>query len=312
MRQPARADGNVTAEPDDPDYQSRIAATLANAVLAVARGGPPTVIPRYQKILFAVLLVAALAMGGVLWHLRQRAHQRLLSGEDSAPTRAPEVAPAEQATLVVANDTDGSLLTQERSLPLPADAGARARVVLGKLLDLYADPGASTSCFRRSRRHRTGLSAARARTRGPPESRCRTRGRQPYRDFAASHPSGLETETLTVLSICATLRANLPQITEVRFLVDGQQRANLAGHADLTRTYLTADAVPTGGASPVSNNAVSANPPRIGVFDSGFGGLTVLRALVSRLPHAQLCLHRRYGPPALRLKIAPHHRALCG
>ena len=27
--------------------------------------------------------------------------------------------------------------------------------------------------------------------------------------------------------------------------------------------------------------------PRIGVFDSGFGGLTVLRALVSRLPHAQ-------------------------
>ncbi|MGB6191814.1 MAG: GerMN domain-containing protein, partial [Terracidiphilus sp.] len=68
-------------------------------------------------------------------------------------------------------------------------------------------------------------------------------------DFAASHPSGLETETLTVLSICATLRANLPQITEVSFLVDGQQRPNLAGHADLTRTYLTADAVPTGGAA---------------------------------------------------------------
>ncbi len=32
---PARAaDGSVTAEPDDPEYQSRIAATLANAVLA--------------------------------------------------------------------------------------------------------------------------------------------------------------------------------------------------------------------------------------------------------------------------------------
>jgi N-acetylmuramoyl-L-alanine amidase len=31
---PARGpEGNVTAEPDDPDYQSRIAATLANAVL---------------------------------------------------------------------------------------------------------------------------------------------------------------------------------------------------------------------------------------------------------------------------------------
>jgi len=28
-------------------------------------------------------------------------------------------------------------------------------------------------------------------------------------------------------------------VTEVRFLVDGQQRPTLAGHADLTRTYLT-------------------------------------------------------------------------
>ena len=46
--------------------------------------------------------------------------------------------------------------------------------------------------------------------------------------FAASHPSGLETETLTILSICATLHANLPRVTEVRFLVDGQ-RARHAG-----------------------------------------------------------------------------------
>jgi hypothetical protein len=68
--------------------------------------------------------------------------------------------------------------------------------------------------------------------------------------FAAGHPSGLETETLTVLSICGTLRANLPHVTQVRFLIDGQQRPNLAGHADLTRTYLTADAVPTGGTNP--------------------------------------------------------------
>ena len=57
--------------------------------------------------------------------------------------------------------------------------------------------------------------------------------------FVAGHPSGLETESLTVLSICSTLNANLPRVTQVRFLVDGQPRATLAGHADLTRTYLT-------------------------------------------------------------------------
>jgi hypothetical protein len=66
--------------------------------------------------------------------------------------------------------------------------------------------------------------------------------------FAAGHPSGLETETLTILSICTTLSANLPRVTEVRFLVGGQTRATLAGHADLTRTYLTADTAPTEGA----------------------------------------------------------------
>jgi hypothetical protein len=60
--------------------------------------------------------------------------------------------------------------------------------------------------------------------------------------FAASHPSGIAEENLTILSICGTLHANLPRVTQVRFLVDGQSRATLAGHADLTRAYLTTDA----------------------------------------------------------------------
>ena len=95
-------------------------------------------IPRYQKILFSVLLLASFVMGVVLWQLRDRAHQRLIAGEDSAPTHAPVIAPAEQATLLVANDADNTLVAQAHSLPLPADSGARARAVLGKLLDLYS------------------------------------------------------------------------------------------------------------------------------------------------------------------------------
>jgi hypothetical protein len=205
------------------------------------------VIPRYQKILFVVLLVAALGMSGELWHLRQRAHQRLLAGEDSAPTKAPEVAPNVQATLVVANDADGSLLVQQRALPLPADSGARARVVLGNLLDLYAEPNAAHPV--------SGGAAGIAQVfllpapgpRDPQDPDAELAVVDLTGNFVASHPSGLETETLTVLSICATLRANLPNVTQVRFLVDGQPRPNLAGHADLTRTYLTADAVPAAG-----------------------------------------------------------------
>jgi hypothetical protein len=205
------------------------------------------VIPRYQKILLALLLIASLGMGFKLWQLRDRAHKRLLAGETTAPTQAPQVAPAEQATLVAANDLDNSLLPQMHSLPLPADPGARARAVLGKLLDLYAAtdsthpvpggaasvaqvfllpvPGAEASADQLAVVNLTGT-------------------------FAASHPSGLETESLTVLSICATIRANLPNVSEVRFLVDGQPRPTLAGHADLTRTYLTAEVTPAEGNKP--------------------------------------------------------------
>ena len=46
-------------------------------------------LPRYQKIMLGVLLAVSLVMGVVLWQLRDRAHQRLMAGEDSAPTRAP-------------------------------------------------------------------------------------------------------------------------------------------------------------------------------------------------------------------------------
>jgi hypothetical protein len=205
------------------------------------------VIPRYQKILFIVLLVAALIMGGILWHLRQRAHERLLAGEDSAPTKAPQVAPSEQATLVVANDADGSLLMQARSLPLPADPSARARVVLGKLLDLYAAADAAHPVSGGASGVAQVFLIPLAGRKGSHESDSELAVVNLTGDFVASHPSGLETETLTVLSICGTLRANLPQIAEVRFLVDGVERPNLAGHADLTRTYLTSDAVPTGG-----------------------------------------------------------------
>ena len=193
-------------------------------------------IPRYQKILVVILLLASLGMGFKLWQLQERAHKRLLAGEATAPTAAPVVAPAEQATLIVANDMDNSLVPQVHSLPLPADPGARARTILGKLLDLYAAPESTHPA--------PGGAASIGQVFLLPAPGDRNSSDQLAvvdltGTFAASHPSGLETESLTVLSICSTLKANLPTVTEVRFLVDGQQRPTLAGHADLTRTYLT-------------------------------------------------------------------------
>lgn len=219
-------------------------------------------IARHQSILFTVLLAASVGMGVALWNQLEHAHQRLLAGEDSAPTKAPDVAPAEQATLLVANDNDNSLITETQSLPLPQDAESRARVILGKLLDLYAATesthpvsGGAGSVAQVFLLPAPGPDSGPG---GPKPAESKSGGANGPQlavvnltgSFAASHPSGIEVETLTVQSICATLHANLPRVTEVRFLVDGQPRATLAGHADLTRTYLAADAVPVAGAHP--------------------------------------------------------------
>jgi hypothetical protein len=202
-------------------------------------------IPRYQKVVFVVLLVVSIVMAVVLVRLRERAHDRLLKGEDIAPTTAPAIAPAEQATLMIANDLDGTLAPQAQSLPLPKDSGARARALLEKLLEVYASGGSRHPLPVVSRSvEQVFLLPAKGKGLG------QTNGDLAVVNlsgsFADSHPAGIEAETLTIESICQTLHANLPQITEVRFLVDGQTRATLAGHADLTRTYLTTEAVAAG------------------------------------------------------------------
>ena len=202
-------------------------------------------IPRYQKALFVLLFLASLAMGIELWRMRDRAHQELLAGEVSAPTSVPPVAPAVQAALFVANDAENTLVPQVESLPLPSDPSARARVILGKLLDLYSTPDSPHPAPGGAASVAQVFLLAAPGPRDAQDGDAQLAVVDLTGAFAASHPSGLETEALTIQSICATLHANLPRVTEVRFLVDGAQRPTLAGHADLTRTYLAASAVPT-------------------------------------------------------------------
>jgi hypothetical protein len=231
-------------------------------------------IPRHQTVLFVLLLAASMAMAVVLWQLRERAHQHLISGENSTPTTAPEVAAAEEIALQVANDSDGSIVSRSYSLALPKDPGACAHAILGKLLDLYAASdsthpvagGANSvaQVFLMPISSETAVATTPAAAPGKAATATAAPAVQQAASqsissdqtgpqlavvnltsgFASSHPSGIETETLTILSICQTLHANLPRVTQVRFLIDGQQRATLAGHADLTRTYLVSDSTP--------------------------------------------------------------------
>jgi hypothetical protein len=219
------------------------------------------VISRAQRILFFGMLLAAVVMAAVLIRLRERAEDRMHAVQESARAIEPVDAPGTPVTFYIPNDVDNTLTGTQRNLPLPQDDSGRARVLLEALLEAFRDPQST---------HRIGTAPS---VRGkdnaaetphvadidevylmpvpqipgtPPTS-----GSMAVVDFSTvftqSHPSGIEPETLTLLAVIGTLHANLPTITQVRFLVDGRQQDTLAGHADLTRVYLASDTGRPGG-----------------------------------------------------------------
>ncbi len=229
-------------------------------------------ISRAQRILFAVMLVAVVAMSAILIRLRERAQERLHTVQGSTPVIETTTTAPQTVTLVIPNDLDGSLQEVQRSLSLPADDSMKARVLLETLLESFHDshsthfipsaPSAADASLSSGTESNAGIddvflmpvpSAKPDANHVTADTSAASAGTLAVVDlsagFAASQPSGIEPETLTLLSIIGTLHANIPSITEVRFLIDGHPAQTLAGHADLTRTYLTADTT-TGAAQP--------------------------------------------------------------
>ena len=214
-------------------------------------------ISRLQRILLAILIVAIVAMSAILIRLRERAQQRLhvIQGT-TIPVESTSATP-QDVTLVIPNDLDGSLQDEQRTLPLPSDDSTKARVLLEDLLETFHQPDSTHPIATLS-----AVDQPPASNPSPnqgiddvflmpvPQSALAKQtdasaGTLAVVDFsagfAASQPSGIEPETLTLLSILGTLHANIPAITQVRFLIDGRPAQTLAGHADLTRTYLATD-----------------------------------------------------------------------
>lgn len=222
-------------------------------------------ISRAQQILFAFLVVAIVVMSAILIRLRERAHDRLQAIQNAAPLIDMAVSAPQNVTLVIPNDLDGSLQESQRSLPLPSDDNNKARVIIETLLEAFHEPHSTHPI--------NAVSVQQSELPNPeanagidnlflmpvphtiPGTKSVNTGTLAIVDFsaafAASHPSGIEPETLTLLAILGTLHANIPSITQVRFLIDGHPVQTLAGHADLTRTYLTAG-ITTGTGTPQS------------------------------------------------------------
>ncbi|HEY4046090.1 MAG TPA: GerMN domain-containing protein [Acidobacteriaceae bacterium] len=195
-------------------------------------------ISRYQRVLFWILLVSSVIMSVVLIRMRERAHDRLLETGEVMPLNPPAQI-AQNVTFMIANDADGSLKPEQQKMNLPADQNARAHVILQRLIAIYSHRGSAHPITPNNGINEIFFTAL------PPEPNTVVPGLMAIVNlngsFAAAHPSGIETETLTLLSLIGTLHANFPEITQVRFLVDGQPRETLAGHADLTRVYLASN-----------------------------------------------------------------------
>jgi len=56
--------------------------------------------------------------------------------------------------------------------------------------------------------------------------------------LATSIPSGIASEQLAVDSMARTLEANVPQVKRLKILIHGQEVETLAGHVDLTGTFV--------------------------------------------------------------------------
>ena len=216
-------------------------------------------IPRYQRILFWSLIGISFLMAAFLIHGCRQANKRLTALNDATPIAAPTTTSTQDVTLYLANDADGSIAPDHQQVALPQDPTLRARALLEYLLSQYALP-TSTHVLQSGPAvddvfflplpitiptPSDTLSAATGLPQQGKDSVAKSTGEVAvvnlHGSFVENHPSGIQVENLTLLSIIGTLHAAFPQLTEVRFLVDGQPRDTLAGHVNLRRSYPAVD-----------------------------------------------------------------------
>ncbi len=232
-------------------------------------------IPRYQRVIYWCLVLGTLLLTILLVRGCERNRERIAAMRDQSPIPAPTDVPSEQVPVALANDADGSITLDQVTLPMPEEPSLRARVLLERMLADDALPASNhplpagpalTDVFlvalpviipssQGSPTSTTPLGLATGEV--PQGDRIPPPPHSPYgeyhapgaqlavvnltKTFADAHPSGIEAEDLTLRQIITTLHAILPAVEEVRFLVDGQKRDTLNGHADLTRPYSVVD-----------------------------------------------------------------------
>jgi spore germination protein GerM len=193
------------------------------------------VTPRWKFLLIGGMVFMVLAAAIILPILRRgvkRAARLQQQSEEQArreliqPIAINPGDPRVKTKLFWASDTnDSTLVPVTVDLPLSNDPVLRAKQVLNTLLAGPVDAELRTL---------------------PPEAVLLAFYLLPdgtaIADFsealATSIPSGIASEQLAVNSIARTLEANVPQVRRIKILIHGQEVETLAGHLDLTGTFI--------------------------------------------------------------------------
>lgn len=184
-------------------------------------------IPRHFQIAIMFLLVAILISGVLIIQLR-KGEETLTQQESPSGPAAPLPGKLEKIQVLVAYDDDQALRWRETEVFMPVDRGLRAREAMRAVLAQYLQTPSPHPLGKGSDIRDVYLLSD------------DTLIVDTTASFANGHPSGILPEELTLASLIETLSANVPGVNKVKFLVDGQERETLAGHADLMSFYETA------------------------------------------------------------------------
>lgn len=187
-------------------------------------------IPRNLAVSVAILCSLTFGMSLYLWELRHR--EAVTTQREPLPQHvaAPSSGKTESITLMVAHDDGGELHAQSLTLPVSNNQQERAQEILRQLLTIYQAKGSP---------HPLTLNAE---VRNLYLTQSGTAVVDVNGAFADGQTSGVLAEELTLVSFAQTLALNAPNISAIKFLVDGKERVTLAGHVDISNAISTTDA----------------------------------------------------------------------
>lgn len=186
-----------------------------------------------RRVLVAVAALVAAALFG--WAVMAGLGRLLSTPAEPAPEAsvdAPVVAPPPgpaaagpriKATLYFASEDGQRMVGVEREVPLAEGTVAQARALVDALLAGDA-PAPLASTIPAGTTLRGLFVSSRNEVFVDLDATVRTK-----------HPGGSMQELLTVYSLVNTIVVNLPTVSEVQILINGQEADTLAGHVDLRR-----------------------------------------------------------------------------